>query len=209
MRLSASPFVVQVWMPIMFILGVYLFFHGMPPEHWLIGLPLLLIPVFMCTLAEVQDQGHRIQVKRLWHSIDLAKEDVAAISQSFVEGIGVLRLRRFVPPWGRVYFVTDWSKLGVASPGSETDGTDSKSSRYSFALGMLESLVVAISGFVAARAITASVHDFRLQTSALRIGAVTLAVALCVLFAVARARRPSFANVVLFVATFIGGVALR
>ena len=209
MRLSASPFVVQVWMPIMFILGAYLFFHGMAPEYWLIGVPLLLIPAFMCTLAEVQDQGHRIQVRRLWHSIDVPKEDVATISQSFVEGIGVLRLRRFVPPWGRVYFVTDWSKLGVASPGSETERTNSRATRYSLVRRVLESLVVAISGFVAARAITAGVHDFRLQTSAMRIAAAALVGALCVLFAVARARKPSFANVVLFVATFIAGLALR
>ena len=58
----------------------------------------MLVVFFMTTLAEIQDQGHRVHVKTLWRSIDVPKEDVAGIAPSIVEGVGVLRLRRFVFP---------------------------------------------------------------------------------------------------------------
>ena len=103
MKFSASPFVVRVWMPIMLGVGVFLFFHGMAPEYWLLALPLFLIVIFMSTLAEIHDEGHRIHVKTLWHSTEVLKEDVASVAQSLLEGVGVLRLRRFVLPWGRIY----------------------------------------------------------------------------------------------------------
>ena len=84
---------------------------------------------------------------------------------------------------------------------------DGESKPYSWALSTLESFVVGISGLLAARAMTTAVYDLRLGTSAARIVAFTLAGALCLVFAIARTRRPSFANVVLFVATFVIGLA--
>lgn len=208
MKLSASPFVVRVWMPILFILGVYLFFHDTAPEYWLIVLPLVLIVLFMATLAEVHDQGHRIHVSRLWHSIDIPKEDVAGINQSFVEGIGVMRLRRFVLPWGRIYFVSDWSKFGVVRARSERDGTGGEAEPHSFTRAVIETLVVAVSGFLAGRAIRSRFHGVIVGALTLRVGCVILALMLCVVFAIARRSRPAFANVVLFVATLVVGLAL-
>lgn len=207
MKLSASPFVVTVWMPTMFILGVYLFFHGMAPEYWLIALPLVLVVFFMTTLAEVHDQGHQIRVKLLWHSMDVPKQEVVGIAQSFVKGVGVLRLRRFVFPWGRIYFVIDWSRIGVVRPGPENERSDAEAKPYHLARAVLDSILMAISGFIAARAMRV-VPNLGLETSTMRIGAFTLAGALCVVFAMARTRSPSFANVLLFVATFIAGLAL-
>ncbi len=208
MKLSASPFVVRIWMPMLFLVGVYLFFQGTAPEYWLLAFPLVLIVLFMATLAEIHDQGHRIHVRRLWHSIEVPSEEVAGIAQSFLEGVGVLRLRRFVLPWGRIYFVSDWSKLGVRlEPEHEKGRTDAERRPYSWARVTLESLVVAISGFLAARAMRTSIHDVRLEKSAIRIGMLALAGMLCVVFAMTRTRRPSFANVTLFVATFIVGLA--
>lgn len=207
MKLSASPFVVRAWMPMMLLLGVYLFFHDVAPEYWPVALPLVLIVIFMSTLAEIHDEGHRMQVKTLWHSTEIPKEDVASVAQSLVEGVGVLRLRRFVLPWGRIYFVSDWSKFGVVNPKDEEEkGSDAEPKLDSWARATLESLIVAISGFLAARAMRIGVHDFRLETSAMRIGTFTLAGVLCVVFAIARKRRPSFANVVLFLATFVIGL---
>jgi hypothetical protein len=206
MKLAASPFVVRVWMPMMLILGVCLFFRGAAPEYWLVALPLVLVAVFMSTLAEIQNEGRQIQVRTLWHSTEIPKEDVASIAQSSLEGIGVLRLRRFVLPWGRIYFVSDWSKLGV-SLGHEKECTDAEPRPYSSARVSFESLAVAISGFLAARAMRTGAHDFGLETPAMRIGMFAIAGILCVVFAIARTRRPSFANVTLFVATFMVGLA--
>ena len=195
-------------MPILFILGVYLFFHDTAPEYWLIALPLVLIVLFMTTLAEIHDQGHRIHVSRLWYSIDVPKEDVAGISQSFVEGVGVMRLHRFVLPWGRIYFVSDWSKFGVVSAGREGEKTEGEAEPHSFPRAVLETLVVAISGFLAGRAFRSSFHGVIVETLALRLVCAIFALMLCVVFAIARRTRPSFANVVLFVATLVLGLAL-
>lgn len=208
MKLSASPFVVRVWMPILFLVGVYLFFHGMAPKYWLLALPLVLIVLFMATLAEIHDQGHRIHVRRLWHSIDVPREDVAGIAQSLLEGVGVLRLRRFVLPWGRIYFVSDWSKFGVVSTGREGEGTEGEAKPHSFTRAVLETLAVAISGLLASRAIQSSVHHLIVETLALRVGCVIFALTLCVVFAVTRRRWPSFGNIVLFLATVIVGIAI-
>jgi len=209
MRLSASPFVVRVWMPILFIVGVYLFFHDTAPEYWLIALPLVLIVLFMTTLAEIHDQGHRIHVSRLWYSIDVPKEDVSGVSPSFVEGVSVMRLRRFVLPWGRIYFVNDWSKFGVVSAGRELERTEGEDrSTASFTRAVIETLVVAISGFLAGRAFRSSFHGVIVETVALRVGSVIFALMLCVVLAIGRRSRPSFANAVLFVATLVVGLAL-
>jgi hypothetical protein len=107
-----SPFLMTVWMPIILTTILCLFFYGSAPEYWLIALPLLLVVTFMTTLAEIHDEGHTVRVKRWWGSIEVAKQDVAKISPLLLDGIGVLKLRRFVFPWGRIYFVADWSNSG-------------------------------------------------------------------------------------------------
>jgi hypothetical protein len=48
----------------------------------------MLVVFFMTTLAEIQDQGHRVHVKTLWRSIDVPKEDVAGIAPSIRGGSG-------------------------------------------------------------------------------------------------------------------------
>lgn len=203
MKSSASPLVVRVWLPILFTLGVYLFFRGTPPEYWLMALPLMLIPLFMATLADVQDRGSRLHVKRLLATIDIPREDVAGMAPSFMEGVGVLRLRRFVFPWGSVYFVSDWSKFGVASPPLE--GGAARQAGHSSVGRVLEWLIVASSGFLASRALSSTGHLVRAETSAMRAAILTLALVLFVFFAVTRRSRPAFANIVLFMATFAAG----
>jgi len=204
--MSASPSVVRVWMPLGLGAWVCLFVRGMPLVYWVLALPMLLTVIFMSTLAEVRDDGHRIMVKTLWNSIDVPKEEVMRTTHSFLDGIGVLQLRRFVFPWGRIYFVTDWSKLGVVDAGPGGENARNEARRFPFVRASLETLVVALSGFLAARAMSSSSRDFRIETSPMRMGAYPLAAVLCVVFLIARKRRPSFANVVLFVATFVVGL---
>ena len=193
----------------LFLVGVYLFFHGASPEYWLLALPFVLIVIFMTTLAEIDDEGPWIHVRRMWHSIEVPREDVTGIAQSLIEGVGVLRLRRFVLPWGRIYFVSDWSKFGVVSAGREGEGTEGETKPHSFAHAVIEALVVAISGFLAGRAIRPHVHGVIVETLALQVGYVIFTLTLCVVFAIARRSRPSLANVVLFIAIFIAAIAFR
>ena len=191
-------------MPALLTACVCALFYGMPPLYWLLALPLLLTATFMSTLAEIRDEGRRIRVKRLWSSMDVPKADVVGTARSALEGIGALQLKRFVFPWGKNYFVSAWSKLGVAQP--RESRTDSDAPSPASAGAALWSLAAAVSGFLAARAMGSSPHGFRIETSVVRVAACILAGALCVVFAVSRTRSPSFANVTMFLGTFAVGL---
>ena len=201
MNLAGSPYVITVWMPLFMVVSLVLFLYGMPPAYWLLGLPTLPLPIFMSTLADVSDSGHQIVVKRVWHSIEIPKSDVLTTIPSFLEGIGVLKLRRYVFPWGRIYFVRDWSKLGVASPAEYRIDNQRTWSPW---LEWLTSLAMAVSGFMMSSAVRSSIKGFRVEPT-VRLWAFILAGLMAVLFAFVRTRKPGFANIVLYMATGIVG----
>jgi len=129
------------------------------------------------------------------------------VTQCILEGVGVLRLRTFVFPWGRIYYVSDWSKFGVESPKRPVPGAGREAGRGSWQEAILEFLAAGISGFLASRAVGSGVYDLRLETSTARLVEFTLAGVFLILFFVTRTKRPSFANVVLFLAAFAVGFA--
>jgi hypothetical protein len=173
----------------------------MPPQYWLLALPLLLPVTFMSTLAEIRDEGHRIRVKRLWISTDVPKKDVVGTARSVLDGIGALQLKRFVFPWGKIYYVSDWSKLGVASAQPWETSADGDVPTKSPARAAIWSLAAAVSGFLAGRAMSSTMRNLRIEAPGMRAAACVLALALCAVFAVARTRRPNFASIALYVAT--------
>jgi hypothetical protein len=188
---SLSPSVLRVCMPAALVAVVCLFLLHLPLLYWLFALLLLPIVVFMVTLAEVRDEGHQVLVKMLWNSARIAKEDILKTSDSLLEGIGVLRLRRYVFPWGGIYFVREWSTRTIAE-------------NRSFWLDLLASGALAISGFVAARA--THMRGISFESSHSRILALVTAGGLCLLFLLTRKKQPSFANSALFAAAFILGL---
>jgi hypothetical protein len=175
------------------ILGavVCLFLHDMAPVYWLLALPLLPILIFMVTLAEIHDEGTGIHVKMLWKSRHLPRTEVLSTNHSYLDGIGELRLRNPVFPWGRIFFVYEWS------------ATQSRKDVPHF-YSVLASAVLAISGFVAARAV--DISSFRVETSHARALALFSAGTLCALFAIARRKAPSLANSILFLAAYLVGL---
>ena len=193
-------------MPLLFLTMMCLFLHGMAPGYWLVALPVLLLLGFMNTLADVHDAGHMLCIKRWWNSVDVPKRDVTRIAPSFLNGIGVLQLRRFVFPWGRIYFVSDWSNVGTIDARSEGTALKRSSDVHSFVRNVLPSLAFAVSGFISARAISVNDSVFRIESPFARIIAFTIAVPLCAVFALTRTRKSSFANGVLFMATWIVGL---
>jgi len=196
-------------MPALLAALVCSLFYGMPPQYWLLAVPLLLAAIFMSTLAEIRDEGHRIRVKRLWISIDVPKKDVVETAQSVLDGIGALQLKRFAFPWGKIYFVSDWSKLGVISAQRRESDTGGDVPPKGSARAGLWSPAAAVSGFLAARAMGSSAHGFGIEASVMRVAACILAGALCAVFAISRTKRPSFANAVLFLAMFALGLIRR
>ena len=206
MKSGTPPITIRLLLPIMFSWACLLL--GGPSVYWLLALPLLLVTAFMTMLADVHDEGQTIRVKRWWHSIHIAKEDVVNIGPSFLDGISVLELRRFAFPWGRIYFVDEWSTVGTAAAerakGYGTDGT--KPSFRRAVRAIIESITVAVFGFVAGRGTGASIHNFRIEASTARIEAIALAAALCVAFAIARSKKSSSAPLALYVAAWITGL---
>ncbi len=189
--MEMSPSVVRVWMPMIFAAVAYLFLHDMQPVFWLLALPLLPVLLFMVALAEVHDEGQQIYVKRLWKSCRILKNDVLGNNNSFIDGIGVLRLGRFVFPWGHIYFVHDWSNRPIAE-------------NISPIWEILASFLLAISGFVAAQA--PDIRGLRIETLQARIIAFVLAGVLLFLFVVTRRKRQASANFALFAGTYVIGL---
>src|SRR5579863_2656460 len=148
--MSMPQSVVRVWAPVFLAVMMCLFLRHLAPAYWILGLPVLAIGVFMATLAEVHDEGRGMCVKLLWKSWHVREEDVLRTDESFLEGIGVLRLRGFVFPWGRIYFVREWSATQPAE-------------RYSTFWDPLASAALAMSGFIAARAVSG--HGLRIGAS--------------------------------------------
>ena len=193
-------------MPLMFLAMLWLFLHRQSPGYWLVAIPLLLLFGFMNTLADVHDLGNVLRIKRWWNSVDLPKGEITGISPSFIGGIGVLHLRQFAFPWGRIYFVEEWSNLESVDTRSEKAASPEETAAGPRVRDSLASLALAVSGYICARAISNSVREFRIETYFARSAALTIAAALCILFAATRTKKPSFANVVLFVATWISGL---
>jgi hypothetical protein len=183
--------VIRAWLPAFFVVAVCLFLSGKSPAYWLLILPLLPILIFMIALAEVHDEGRQIQIRRLWTSFHIPKEDILGTSKSFLDGIGVLHPRRFAFPFGHIYFVYEWSDKGPQTKDSAK-------------WDLLASTAMAISGFFAARVV--HIHGLGLEAPQSRILAIGLAGALCVLFAATRKKKSGFANCVLFIAAYIIGL---
>lgn len=201
MKLTISRPVLTAWMPLMLSGIVLLFLNGLRPVYWLLASPLLVVLIFMITLAEV-DRGHEaLHVKRWWCSIEVRQRDVAEVAPSFLEGVSVLKLHNLAFPWGRrIYFVPEWSNL------APKEGVVSGTKTQSFIQSIVESAALAVSGFVAAWALSFKVVDFRIEASAAKVVALSLAGVLGLAFVTARKKKPTLANVSLYIATFIAGL---
>jgi hypothetical protein len=194
-------------MPVLFLTMMCLFLYGTARWYWLVSVPLLMLFSFMNTLADIHDIGNRFRVNRWWSSVDISKSEITQVGPSFLEGIGVLRLRRFIFPWGPIYFVAEWSDVPVLTVKAGEASTGEQGESHNGVRDALAACVLAVSGFASARVLSASVRDFRIESAAARIVALVIAGSLCVLFALTWAKKTTFANVVLFAATWIAGLA--
>jgi hypothetical protein len=189
--MGASPSLFRIWAPLFLSAMMFFFLQHMKPVYWLFALPVFPIVIFMLSLAEIHDEGSHMNIRLSWKSIRVPKEDILSTTRSFLDGIGVLRLRHFVFPWGHVYFVDEWSTM-------KTNDNSSHSTDSFF------SALLAISGFVAAHA--GGAHSFRIVAFQGRALALVSAGLFSLIFFLARTRAQSFANFLLFAATYIVGL---
>ena len=166
MKWTSDPSLVRIWAPVFIGFGVCFGFGRAPvPVNLLLPAPMLVLCVFMTSLAEVHDDGRTFRVKRWWGSVRLAKGDVLSVGPTFLEEIGVLKARRFVFPWGRVFFVHDWSTHQSLANG-HAPNRSTEAARRSLAREIIEKLVLlvgAASGFVAGRWARANMLIFRIS----------------------------------------------
>ncbi len=193
-------------MPTLFTVAGCLFFSGVKPIYRLLGLPLLIVIAFMTTLAAIDDRGQTIRIKRWWGSIEVPKPDVTEYESSSLEGIGVLRIRRFALPWGHIYYVEDWSHLEGESKAVAESPKSRKNKSHGLFYSYFEPIVLAVSGFLAAQAIRSNIPEFGVQASTARICALALATALLLMFLVIKRMNPRVANISLFFAILVMGL---
>jgi hypothetical protein len=200
---DVPPTVVTLWMPAFFLLGMYLFLNGMRAQYWSICVPLVPLLAYMNTLAEIHSSGGKLRIKRWWGSVYIAKSEVLDISPSMLQGIGRLHFRRFMPPWGVIYFVTDWSTLELPEAPSELLSSKPAVATRERVPDVLASVLMGGSGFVVGKMLSGEFRTLSVEGTLANILALTIAGALGTSFLLTRKKTPTLANVLLYLAALI------
>lgn len=100
----------QKFWPLIFFAGVTAVFlwAGFRWEHLFVLVPFLLMTLFGISLAvvEVSDEGIRYRRFSDWRSLSF--DEITSCGFSKVRlGIGYIRLRHYLWPWGKLYFILD------------------------------------------------------------------------------------------------------
>jgi hypothetical protein len=76
---------------------VILFFSG----------PLLLLATFLASAAQIRPERDRLRYRRFLKWEELPYSAIVRCEVGAWPGVGFLKLRRFLPPWGKLYFVIE------------------------------------------------------------------------------------------------------
>ena len=100
--------VAKFWAPIL-CAGVSLLIldEGFTGPHCLLALPFLVGALFAASLAIIELRDGVLRCKRLIGWTTIPKSEIVNIRIEWPPIIGSLRLKRFLFPWGRLYFVLD------------------------------------------------------------------------------------------------------
>jgi len=107
---SAGPavLIVKCWGPLIWVIGALgVFGADFPTWRFLPALPLLLLAVFHLSVAVVELRGGIIRYRRLFKWAEIQSEEVLSARPVWPPLIGSIKLKKFVFPWGRLYFVLD------------------------------------------------------------------------------------------------------
>jgi hypothetical protein len=161
----------------------------------------MLPAVFLATVADVRREGHSIRIRRLWTSTDVPQTEIVEVREALLGcGFRVLRLRRFVPPWGRIYFRSDWSHLeDVGQRVEQPAETDS-------ARDLVLMLAAGVLGFATTRKISREMYHFGIDSFPACIAALGVIVVLCIVSATFRRYKPTLAVATLAAAGIILGL---
>jgi hypothetical protein len=103
---DSRPTVLKLGFPLALWLPLVFEFHQPQKPGGIVLLGLVTaLGLFFFTLALIMPSDHHVQYKRYirWHKIDY--NEILACKQSIIPLVGYVKLKRFVPPWGKLYFV--------------------------------------------------------------------------------------------------------
>jgi hypothetical protein len=102
----------KVFVPLLQFLGsAALVLSGRPTfpilkSRLLVASPFLLLAIFLLGLAEVRVSGKDVEYLRFFKWERIPCQMLRSYGESWFPGIAFLKADFFVPPWGKVYFVT-------------------------------------------------------------------------------------------------------
>jgi hypothetical protein len=103
---TTKIFLLRLWLPFILLLGVSTALWG--GRHWVVlSLPPVLVALFYLSAVQIRPGPKMLRWRRLFNWQDVPYENILECKVSIAPGIGLLRLRRFVFPWGRLYFVRE------------------------------------------------------------------------------------------------------
>jgi hypothetical protein len=116
---STSALVVKYWIPAVLLVGVGLLSSG-AKHAAVLALPVIALAFFGLCAAEIKPGDADLQYRRFlkWKHVPYAQ--ISECRVSWVPAMGYIRTLRFVPPWGKIYFVLDGPTLEWAMPGGQT-----------------------------------------------------------------------------------------
>jgi hypothetical protein len=105
---KVNSFTIKYWGPVVCIAGALgVFGHDFPTLRFLPALPLLLAAFFLVSLAVVEVSNGVVRYRRLLKWREILREDILRVRIIWPPFIGSIKLKQFVFPWGRLYFVLD------------------------------------------------------------------------------------------------------
>src|SRR5215472_12263793 len=102
---AKNVFLTKLWAPVLCVGAVLLVFgEDFPNGRFLLAIPFLVAAVFGASLAvvEVRDGGARY--RRMFRWTTIPEDQVVSARVEWPPVIGSVSLRRFLFPWGRLYF---------------------------------------------------------------------------------------------------------
>src|SRR5262249_1121249 len=104
----SNVFVLKYYAPAILLGCTYVFWSvGFRWAQLVILVPLILGAVFHASLAILEIRDGTIRYRRLFRWLRVSYDEIVNCGVSWGIGVGYIRLKEFLFPWGKLYFVLD------------------------------------------------------------------------------------------------------